>query len=262
MIEEVDDLAEWLADQAQVWGSCPDSEQSSCHQQRYCRLCWTMEVKRRMRATVREEMRRARERSPHMLTDTAWLAALQDGDNVIIACDGVNAYRRVQAVRLTATQIVIKSREGAKELRFDRETGHLNGRWSRGSPYLLPHTKHAEQAIRTTITAAIVCAMLGKLSRQQIEALAAASMREPLDGAAACAAIARIAVTSSHCFVSPVPADYATMRALFPKTPPYTRSHLMIVARCFAVFLLSLLTTPSGGPRRHSTRSPTWAPYW
>ena len=49
MIEEVDDLAEWLADAAQVWGSCPDSEQASCERETYCRLCWTIEVKKRMR---------------------------------------------------------------------------------------------------------------------------------------------------------------------------------------------------------------------
>ena len=59
MIEEVDDLAEWLADQAQVWGSCPDSERASCTRQTYCRLCWTMEVKQRMRQAVDDERQRA-----------------------------------------------------------------------------------------------------------------------------------------------------------------------------------------------------------
>ena len=60
MIEEVDDLAEWLADHIEIWGSCPDRERASCARQTYCRLCWTMEVKARMRQAVHGEVARAR----------------------------------------------------------------------------------------------------------------------------------------------------------------------------------------------------------
>jgi hypothetical protein len=59
VIEEVEDLTEWLADQVGMWGSCPDGEKDGCYQERYCRLCWTMEVKQRMRHAVLGELQRA-----------------------------------------------------------------------------------------------------------------------------------------------------------------------------------------------------------
>jgi hypothetical protein len=55
-IEDVDELAECLADAVGMWGSCPDADQDSCAQERYCRLCWTMAIKRRMRAAVQREI--------------------------------------------------------------------------------------------------------------------------------------------------------------------------------------------------------------
>ena len=109
------------------------------------------------------------------MPDTTWLADLKDGDKVIIAQDGLGAYRGVRTVRLTETQIVIKSRQDGKEFRFRRDTGQLEGAWghawSHHNPFLLPYTEEAALQIHTTIAAATVCVKLGKLSRQTIEAL-------------------------------------------------------------------------------------------
>ena len=54
-IETVDELVESLADAAGIWGSCPDDEKERCYQQRFCRICWTIEIKTRIwAATARE----------------------------------------------------------------------------------------------------------------------------------------------------------------------------------------------------------------
>ena len=64
MIEEVDDVAEWLADQARVYGSCPDSEKDSCYQEKYCRTCWTIAVKQRIRDAVLAESKHGHAPTP------------------------------------------------------------------------------------------------------------------------------------------------------------------------------------------------------
>lgn len=63
MIEEVDDLVESLADQAQIWGGCRASATTGCVSTEWCRQCWTMDVKKRMREAVLREESDARNRS-------------------------------------------------------------------------------------------------------------------------------------------------------------------------------------------------------
>lgn len=58
--ETMDDLVEWLADQATVSGPRDDVPDGSGHADTCrCRLCWTMDVKRRLRAVVTLERQRA-----------------------------------------------------------------------------------------------------------------------------------------------------------------------------------------------------------
>ena len=54
-VENVDELAEWLADECGVWGSYDDEAMAGHPDACHCRLCWTMDVKRRMREAVRRD---------------------------------------------------------------------------------------------------------------------------------------------------------------------------------------------------------------
>lgn len=72
---------------------------------------------------------------------TEELAALKDGDKVIVAKGGYGAWERVETIRVTATQIV------AGQWKFDRRSGALRGT---GMPdlHLRPYTPEAEAAIQ------------------------------------------------------------------------------------------------------------------
>lgn len=59
-LENIDELAEWLADKAGVWGSYADEEMEGHPEDCSCRLCWTIETKQRMRAAVHREDHNAR----------------------------------------------------------------------------------------------------------------------------------------------------------------------------------------------------------
>lgn len=54
-LEDVDELAESLADAVGVWGGCPDTEQTSCTHEKFCRTCWIIMSTQRMRDAVHRE---------------------------------------------------------------------------------------------------------------------------------------------------------------------------------------------------------------
>jgi hypothetical protein len=63
-LENVDELAESLADAVGVWGACRDESPDGCHLWRAgCRVCWTMRIKARIRDAVQNE-----EKEAHVLT--------------------------------------------------------------------------------------------------------------------------------------------------------------------------------------------------
>jgi hypothetical protein len=97
------------------------------------------------------------------------LAALQDGDKVILAQDGYNPWRRVTTVRLTATQVIAD--KPPHEYRFDRTTGRLKGDRGYWSTELCPYTEEARLKIQTNHASQEAKAVLGKLTLAQIEAL-------------------------------------------------------------------------------------------
>lgn len=57
-IEDLDALAEWLADEAYNWRIVADEGMQGHPEACPCRLCWTRDVKRRMRQAVRRELAR------------------------------------------------------------------------------------------------------------------------------------------------------------------------------------------------------------
>jgi hypothetical protein len=54
-LENVDDLAESLADGMGIWGGCRDESPDGCHLETWCRTCWVIAMKQRIQNAVTQE---------------------------------------------------------------------------------------------------------------------------------------------------------------------------------------------------------------
>jgi hypothetical protein len=97
------------------------------------------------------------------------LAALHDGDKVILAQDGYAPWRRVETVRLTPTQIIVGT--PPRETRFDRTTGRLKGERGYWRTELRPYSPDADLRLKTVRAIEEVTEALKTMTLDTVEAL-------------------------------------------------------------------------------------------
>jgi hypothetical protein len=107
------------------------------------------------------------------------LAALQDGDNVILTRGGLGSFTAIGTVRLTPTQLVVTSPQGTH--RFHRKTGEALGRGKWEEPILLQaYTEDAALRLRTARAVRRASLALDRVPHDTLETLTGAQCQNLL----------------------------------------------------------------------------------